>query len=317
MEGINNLGATCAINSLIQIICRNERLRNVILNANVDSNTFTGEFKEILDLIHNQHKSIYPAKFLNSFYNTFKGIFSRFEQIDLNELWFYVFAKINEETSIPTKLLFETITNLNEEHEYRIDIYNNKKTSELLKLVQGSFINIICCDNCKHKSYSFEPFINISLDIDTNSDNNLTIADLISTFIKDEFREADEWKCDKCFQNCSYIKTNRIWKIPKVLLLSLNRFKDHNNKNNKEIFINDELNFNKGSVLSINENCKFELQAVGLHFGGLCGGHYTSACNMNNGNYHHYNDDVINVISSNDIKQILNKNGYLIIYENK
>lgn len=317
MEGISNLGATCAINSLIQIICRNKHLSATILNANVSPNSFTGELKEIIELICNQNKSLHPAKFIDCFYKTFNGIFNRYEQIDINELWFYVFDKINEETSKPSLLNFSVVSNLKEEHDYKINIYNNNKTSELLKLVQGSFINIIECSNCNHRSYSFEPFINISLDIDTKTDNNLTIADLISTFIKDEFREADAWKCDKCLQNCSYIKTNRIWKIPKVLLLSLNRFKDHNNKNNKEIFINDELNFNKGSVLSINEDCKFELQAVGLHFGGLCGGHYTSACNMNNGNYHHYNDDVINVISSNDIKQILNKNGYLIIYENK
>lgn len=314
MEGINNLGATCAINSLIQIICRNERLRNVILNANVDANTFTGEFKEILDLIHNQHKSIYPAKFLNSFYNTFKGIFSRFEQIDLNELWFYVFAKINEETSIPTKLSFETITNLNEEHEYKIDIYNNKKTSELLKLVQGSFINIICCDNCKHKSYSFEPFINISLDID--NDNNETIAQLIVNYIKDEYRPADDWKCDNCNKNSSYIKINRIWKIPKVLFLSLNRFKDHHNKNNKQVHINDNIIFNKGSILTLEHDCKFDLKAVGLHYGGLLGGHYTAICNIKEEEYYHYNDEQITIIKKNEVGDLINKNAYFIVFEN-
>ena len=49
MEGINNLGSTCAINSLIQMICRCDKLRNVILNANVNEGTFTHELKEIID----------------------------------------------------------------------------------------------------------------------------------------------------------------------------------------------------------------------------------------------------------------------------
>ena len=313
MEGINNLGATCAINSLIQIFCRNKRLRTIILNSTVSPTSFTGELREVIDLICNQNKSLHPAKFLDCFYRTFNGIFNRFEQIDINELWFYVFDKINEETSQPSLLDLKEIRNMNDEHNYKIDIYNNNKTSELLKLVQGSFINIIHCNLCNHKSYSFEPFINIPLDID--NDKHLTVADLISGFITDEFREADAWRCDNCHHNCSYIKTNRIWKIPKVLFLSLNRFKDLN-KNNKEIIINDDINFTKGTVLSLDNNCKFELQAVGLHFGGLQGGHYTSACNMNNGNYHHYNDNDIAVINNQEIKSILNKNGYLIIYEN-
>ena len=32
MQGIENRGSTCAINSLIQIITRNDILRNIILN---------------------------------------------------------------------------------------------------------------------------------------------------------------------------------------------------------------------------------------------------------------------------------------------
>ena len=32
MQGIENLGSTCAINSLIQVISRNDILRNIILN---------------------------------------------------------------------------------------------------------------------------------------------------------------------------------------------------------------------------------------------------------------------------------------------
>ena len=45
MQGLQNLGNTCAINTLIQIICRNAFLRNSILNQAVANNTLEIELK--------------------------------------------------------------------------------------------------------------------------------------------------------------------------------------------------------------------------------------------------------------------------------
>lgn len=300
MQGLNNLGSTCAINSLIQMICRCDKLRTVILNSQTPEGSFTAELKEILDLMHNQNMSLNPIKFINNFYNIFQGIFNRFEQIDINELWFFICEKINEETSRPL------ITN-DSVKEYIIKNYNSNKTSDLLELVQGSFINIIQCLNCKNQTQSFEPLINITVDI---NESNITVADLIMNTLKDELREKDEWKCDKCNGNHSYCKVKRIWKLPPVLFITINRFIDINNKNNKEIYINPELNFNKGFVLSINEDCKFKLASIGLHYGSLMGGHYMAACKIDN-NYYLYNDNHIQQLDNLDLKS---SNPYIMIY---
>lgn len=306
MEGINNLGGTCAINSLIQIICRYEKLRNIILNANVPNESFTGELKEVIDLMYNHHKSLNPVKFINCFYKTFNGIFNRFEQIDINELWFYFYEKINEDTSTIITVS-NNIRNIQEEHDLKIAIFNNYKESELMKLTQGSFINIIQCCNCGSKSYSFEPFINIALDIDNIP--NISITQLILNYMKEEYREKDDWLCDKCNKKNNYIKTCKIWKIPKILFISLNRFKDINNKNNAEVYINNEIIFNN------NTEYKFTLQSIGLHSGNLLGGHYTALCNMNDGNYHLYNDNEIIKYNEEKLKNNIKDNAaYLIVY---
>ena len=75
MQGIENLGSTCAINSLIQIIARNDILRNIILNNNFAEDTISDQLKEIIDLMYVKNNSIIPRKFINTLYNIFKDIF--------------------------------------------------------------------------------------------------------------------------------------------------------------------------------------------------------------------------------------------------
>ena len=304
MEGINNLGSTCAINSLIQMICRCDKLRNVILNANVKEGTFTHELKEIIDLIHNQKQSINPMKFINNFYITFKGIFNRFEQIDINELWFYMIDKINEETAITINIH----PNMNQ-FELSLMRHNNNKLSEILNLVQGIYINVISCENCNHKSQSIEPFITIALDIDSE---NKSIADLIVSAITDELREKDEWKCENCKGNHNYLKMKRILKLPQILVVSLNRFKDVYNKNNTEVYVNEILNFKIQ-----NNEVIYKLKSIGLHYGNLQGGHYMSVCNINDETFNLYNDEIVKSIKKEDFIQnnLKNNTAYLIIYE--
>ena len=317
MEAINNLGSTCAINSLIQIITRNDDLRNIILNSNVAINTFTSELKEILDLLYNQQKNINPVKFINYFYNTFKDVFNRNEQIDINELWFYFYNKINEETSYNSlnNNSLNQITNIEEEHKYKLNIYNENKESEIMKLMQGSFINIIECSKCNNKTYLFEPFITLNLDIIDNE--NISLVDLIINSMKNEYREKDDWICDKCNEKHSYIKTTRIWKLPKLLFITINRFKEFNKKNNAEIIINNTLNFNRGSIMSENKDIVLNLESIGLHYGDISCGHYTALCNMKNGNYHLFNDDNINIIKEEELfKEFKSSNAYLLLYNN-
>jgi ubiquitin C-terminal hydrolase len=311
MEGIDNLGGTCAINSILQIIIRNNYLRTIILELSAPANSFTNELKEIIDLIHNQKKSITPHKFINFFFETFKGIFNKYEEIDINELWLFIYNKIFEETSIKTPPL-PYISSIYDKHNHDIYLHNDKKTCELTTLVQGSFVNIIECNNCKNRSYSFEPFISMSLDIFENQ----PIANLIINSLIEELREADDWKCEKCNKKCSYIKMKRIWKLPKILFISLNRFNETFQKNNSNIYINPILNFNVETIETAKKNQIYNIKSLGIHYGNLSGGHYISLCNVDE-EFYLYNDNIVNKLRKEDVyEQLTNNNsGYLLVYE--
>ena len=311
MEGIENLGGTCAINSILQIIIRNNNLLSIILNSSAIPNSLTNELKEIIELIHNQKKSITPHKFINYFFENFKGIFNKFEEIDINELWLYLYNKIFEETAINSKPMMY-ISSIHDKHDYDIYIHNNKKTCELTINVQGSFINVIECSNCKYKSYSFEPFISMSLDIEENQ----SIANLIIKSLIHDVREADDWRCEKCNKKCSYIKMKKIWKLPKILFISLNRFNETFQKNNSNIYINNIINFNKDCIETAKTDQIYNIHGLGLHYGNLLGGHYTALCNLPD-NYYLYNDNNVIKYKKDDINEQLknNNSAYMIVYE--
>ena len=76
MQGLANLGFTCAINSLVQIICRNDVLRNIILTYDdLHDNSLISNLRELIILMHIENKSIMPKKFVANIYSNFGNIF--------------------------------------------------------------------------------------------------------------------------------------------------------------------------------------------------------------------------------------------------
>jgi ubiquitin C-terminal hydrolase len=297
MEGLSNLGATCAINSLIQILFRLNRFKEIILNLDVSEGTITYELKDLFRCL-NSNQSVSPNRFINNFYMIFKGIFNKFEQIDICELYLFMIQKIHDETCNEV-IVNKSYVNIFEEHIYKIACHNNFKTSKIYDLLQGSYMNTIECIGCGNINRSFEPFIYIALDINQNS----SISDLLSNHFTSETRSKDEWKCDKCNNNCKYNKTSIVWKYPEVLFISLNRFKEIIKKNLEIVNINKELVYHK----------KYNLQGIGFHHGMLEGGHYNAIC-KNENNFYYYDDNNVGII--NEIEPILKSNNcYLLCYQ--
>ena len=97
MRGLFNLGFTCAINSLIQIMCRNDLMRNIILNCDLEDDTLISNLKEVIILMYINNKAVSPKKFVANIYSKFEGIFNYGEQLDITELWIFMNQKIISE----------------------------------------------------------------------------------------------------------------------------------------------------------------------------------------------------------------------------
>jgi ubiquitin C-terminal hydrolase len=297
--GLANLGSTCAINSLLQILYRNVKINNIIMKSDVSEGTLTYELKDLFNAL-NQNQTIAPNRFINNFYIIFKDIFNKYEQIDICELYIYIIQKIHDETCYSINV-DKNYNNIFEEHRYSIALFNNNKYSDIYNILQGSYMNTIECLGCGYSNRKFEPFIYIGLDIIENMSINELLA---KTFIT-ETRLKDNWKCDKCLNYCNYNKNSIIWKYPEILFISLNRFKEINKKNNDNIRIDKSLKVHKN----------YNLRSIGMHYGIIEGGHYNAICNTNN-NYYLYDDNSVYKLNDDEMTNALSSNNsYIICYE--
>lgn len=322
MQGIQNLGSTCAVNSLIQIICRTPYLRNIFLNNDVPDNSMSSELKEILTLLYTQNHSISPKKFINRLYIELEGIFIRGEQIDISELWFFLFDKLAIELSIDNNKTFDDTNNNDEIYIKYLDTMNrinNNKSSILYDTCQGVFLNCLKCNKCENILYNFEPFISIPLDL-PDDDNIPTVGTLLRNYLKSQ-EQCGDWKCDKCNEYTKYTKSTKIWKTPKVLFFIIKRFINITQKNNKLICINKCFKIAKGTVINdIETDYIYDISSLGLHFGNIGGGHYSALCKDNDNKEQPkniiYDDLSVFEIDKEKFTKLLeaNNNAYLIVY---
>jgi ubiquitin C-terminal hydrolase len=345
MQGIENLGSTCAINSLIQVITRNDILRNIILNntfasATAATATISGQLNEIIDLMYVKNNSIVPRKFIHTLYSIFKDIFYHGEQIDIGELWTFLSDKIAEEieaspkdTDIGSSDLADCLTDgviykddaefhnamikcklLKKKYEYYYHKFNTK-TSIWQRSTQGFFLNTTRCVHCQTTFYNFEPFTSLNLDIQQphTQHTSPSISLMIANSLKEEVIHGD-WFCSTCRKNTAYKKSTKLWKLPDVLVIIVKRFMNTHAKNDAPIKINDYLNFNKGSILSNKKDVIYDFSSVALHFGSLNGGHYAAICNTPDGDILYDDRNVQKIDGNRSNFKDKSETAYMVVY---
>ena len=347
MQGIENLGSTCAINSLIQVITRNDILRNIILNNTFAADTISQQLSEIIDLMYVKNNSIVPRKFIHTFYSIFKDIFYHGEQIDIGELWTFLSDKISEEIEASPKdtgILSEGLTDcltdgviykddaefhnamikcklLKKKYEYYYHKFNTK-TSIWQRSTQGFYLNTTRCVHCQTTFYNFEPFTSLNLDIPLTQHSQHSpqsppsISLMIANSLKEEVIHGD-WFCSTCRKNTAYKKSTKLWKLPDVLIIIVKRFMNSNAKNDAPIKINDYLNFNKGSILSIKKDVVYTFSSTALHFGSLNGGHYAAICNTPDGDILYDDRNVQKIDGDRTNFKDKSETAYMVVYTKK
>lgn len=309
MSGLGNIGNTCGINSLIQCINSINILKHIILNCNTNSEVkLSDQFKDVLSKL-NEGYSVTPGACVQQIYKTFSGILNPGEQLDIGELWMLIGDKFADEYGIPIHL------ENSDAISSQIHKINSGKSSDWLTSIQGVSLSVTECHHCRNQVVNPEVFITLSIDfLETNNDNeanSLPLPVFVSDMIRSSLKidELSEWRCDECKQ-VGGRKQSQIYRLAPVLVILLKRFKITErgtiDKIHNPVNIQTELNFDA--------KCSYKLKAIGNHFGGYHGGHYTAACVDKNNNWKHYDDNSVSDINPAQL-MVNNHSAYMLFYE--
>lgn len=296
-KGINNLGNTCYLNSVIQCISHllffhplNNKIKKDFNTINDKHNLMYNWLKLNEKLWDNtNNKTINAIDFINSFQKVIKE----------KKIPFYNFNQNDSEEFIT--LLFDLLHNILKKQNKEKNIWNKFYKNDYSLIIENFYSKskLICkCSNCDYKTKKLDPFMLYHLPINKNIKciNDSINLEFSTTILKD-------WKCDKC-NNKGSKNIKCIENISKYIILHLKRYNNLLNKNNKFIEYSD--------ILTI-KNIKYKLIGIIIHSGNLYGGHYISICfNLLDKKWRLYNDSHVKELNEDEV---FNKNPYCLFYK--
>ncbi len=310
-RGLDNIGATCYMNSVLQCFYHVFELSNELLQMkniiNEKTMPMTSAFLQvIIELSFSKYQSISPYKFkeIISYNKTFEG----YEANDSKNLCLYFMDTINDEftqNNIPYKneILTNRIRTLKEKDtENIVKNFNEKFNSIIADLFHGLKASKYVCLECKDTSTTYQLFNIFGLPIeraynDLNKNNkryhrgrSIDIIDCLKNEEKQKIFNGDnQMFCDKCNKLCDTIFFNKIYMAPKIMILFLDR--GRYNAFDCEVTFPETLDFSQFEEKNIG---KYHLIGVIEHLGpSNMGGHFIANCKHFDGYWYMFSDSSI------------------------
>uniref|UniRef100_A0A674AE85 Ubiquitin carboxyl-terminal hydrolase n=1 Tax=Salmo trutta TaxID=8032 RepID=A0A674AE85_SALTR len=278
--GLHNQGATCYLNSVLQVFFMTKGFREAVESQeqdNVEQNTFDLQLKCLFETLKKKqaHTKDVTSKL---------GIEKVFEQGDAAEYFEKILSKVNPDVS---------------------------------KIFQGHLKHTATCSISNRHVNSDEvgPFWTVPLSME---DNNYyySVRDGFENFFKSSTVSGDnQMYCDYCDGKTDAILACKIVHPPEILTLLLKRFEfDYNRMS----YVKIESCVEVPHTLQT-KDCDYELYAVVDHVGSLRGGHYTAKIkSYQNHNWYVFDDTYVRQPNPQSISHMNNERSqsvYLLMYK--
>ncbi|KAK9386296.1 hypothetical protein V1515DRAFT_605092 [Lipomyces mesembrius] len=188
-----------------------------------------------------------------------------------------------------------------------------KETSVIHRIFGGRFRQQIRCKKCDYPSNTFQPTLDIQLDIRRGGG---TVDDALKKFFAGEMlskAKGNAYKCERCKTHVDALKRTLIYVSPEYLTLHLKRF-DFTLRGTSKIhdFIKYPKYLDLTAYSTRGEKLGYELTGIIIHQGRrTSSGHYYAFCKQSDGSWANYNDEIVDRVSE---KTAMKQEAYILVY---
>lgn len=331
LTGLSNLGNTCFINAILQILSHTNILNHILNDENTKMNeknihdvSLLIEWNDLRRLMWSQNCVISPKRFINHLQNVAiyknKEEYTHFGQNDSSEFFLFlvdsfhqalsrevtidITGKPKNDTDVLAMLCYNKIKEIyDKEYSDIYRIFNGIHVSQIISLKDGTVL-----------SNTPEMFSIINLPIPLEM-RQPSIYHCLELYLKGEILEGDNaWYNEKTNSKESIQKQIIFWSLPKILVVDIKRFYSNNmSKNNIHVSVPiDGLNLSKYVQGYLPNQYIYDLYAICNHIGEVFGGHYYSSIKISN-KWFCFNDNTVSEITNT--RELLTQNAYMFFYK--
>lgn len=306
--GMENLINTCYINSGFQILIHIPQFIKIIRKNGDFENNIIKEindiFQQILEKFKQYKKVINPKSFVNYFKSNHHA-FNNYSQMDseifLEELLWEINIELGNLGEERTNILYSNPKKSVKEINFLdyIAESENETNFEINDLFYVYFIHEKKCEQCYHKTHYFDESPGLKLNFEQKKyQSKIDLYSLIMDNFKQPINIKSRIVCHNCQKCFNIIETTKIAKLPKILILTLQKA---NMENTQKIpwIVNFEKRLGIREIVDIelvkNESAKYEIFAINNHLGSSPqSGHYYSQIYLEKlGAWYSFNDEYV------------------------
>lgn len=297
VNGLPNLGNTCYLNSITQCLLHTTPLVKILIKEEFKKGIKdkTGMVRTLIELSKCMWSNP-PSdtlKYMGIYLQTLRlnnDLFKENTQEDSYEALLLILDLIHEKCKYPIKVEINGTPktrhqNLQYQSIKEWELFFSKGYSDIIDLFYGQLQSTVIDISTKKISNNFDPFNSLSVPV---VDNNL--YDCL-----DKYTEQEDTDTGK-------IKKITFWQLPKVLVISFNRFNAGMRKINTKIeYPLENLDMKKYLTNKSSQETRYNLYAISCHQGSLNYGHYYSYCRVQ-GSWYKFNDSNVSEVPTREIE---------------